>query len=311
MVKNKLITGINGFVGSSVAEREINNGNNVIGIVRDINKKSQIDILNKCTIIYGDITDSELIDRIIAEYEIDLIYHLAAMSIVKIANKNPINCYKSNIMGTINILEGVRKINPNIKIVLASSDKSYGTHKVLPYTEDMKLQPDDPYSTSKACSDLIAQSYYKTYGININIIRCANIYGPRDMNFSRIIPNSINKILNNEKPQIYSGTLNFKRELIYIEDVVDAYCLLSENGLPGEIYNIGDVEFYTVEGIVKEISNLMNYNDGFDIIEKDFIEIPFQYMSADKIKELGWKKRNSFKEGLKKTIEWYKYKLNK
>jgi CDP-glucose 4,6-dehydratase len=306
MKKNILITGINGFVGSSIAEREINNGNNVIGIVRDINKKSQLDILNKCTIIYGDITDGVLIDRIIAEYEINLIYHLAAMSIVKIANKNPINCYKSNIIGTINILEGVRKINPNIKIILASSDKSYGTHKILPYTEDMKLQPDDPYSTSKACSDLIAQSYHKTYDIDINIIRCANIYGPRDMNFSRIIPNSINKILNKQKPQIYSGVMLFKREFVYIEDVVDAYCLLSTNGMPGEIYNIGDVEFYTIEDIVKIISELMNYTDGIDIIDKDFIEIPFQYMSAEKLKSLGWKKTHSFSEGLQKTIDWYK-----
>jgi CDP-glucose 4,6-dehydratase len=311
MKKNILITGINGFVGSSIAEREINNGNNVIGIVRDINKKSQLDILNKCTIIYGDITDDFLIDRIIAEYEIDLIYHLAAMSIVKIANKNPTNCYKSNILGTINILEGVRKINPKIKIVLASSDKSYGTHNTLPYTEDMKLQPDDPYSTSKACSDLIAQSYYKTYGININIIRCANIYGPRDMNFTRIIPNSISKILNNQKPQVYSGVMQFKREFVYIEDVVDAYCLLSEKGIPGEIYNIGDVEFFTIEDIVKIISKIMNYNGGFDVIEKDFIEIPFQYMSADKLKSLGWKKNNSFLEGLKKTVDWYKLKLKK
>jgi CDP-glucose 4,6-dehydratase len=306
MKKNVLITGINGFVGSSVAEREIINGNNVIGIVRDINKKSQLDILNKCTIIYGDINDAFLIERIIAEYEINLVYHLAAMSIVKIANKNPINCYKSNIIGTINILEGVRKINPNIKVILASSDKSYGTHKILPYTEDMKLQPDDPYSTSKACADLIAQSYYKTYGIDVNIIRCANIYGPRDMNFSRIIPNSINKILNNQKPQIYSGVMLFKREFIYIDDVVDAYCLLSTNGISGEIYNIGDDEFYTIEDIVKKISKLMKYNGEIDIIEKDFIEIPFQYMSADKLKKLGWKKKYSFLNGLEKTIKWYK-----
>jgi CDP-glucose 4,6-dehydratase len=305
MKKNILITGINGFVGSSIAEKELLNGNNVIGIVRDINKKSQLDILNKCTIIYGDILDGELIDRIISEYEIDLIYHLAAMSIVKIANKNPINCYKSNIIGTINILEAVRKINPKIKIVLASSDKSYGTHDKLPYTEDMKLQPDDPYSTSKACSDLISQSYYKTYNLNINIIRCANIYGPRDMNLSRIIPNTINRILNNEKPQIYSDVLNFKREFIFIDDVCDAYILLSQKGIPGEIYNIGDTEFFSIKDVVSIISELMNYSGDIDIIEKNFIEIPFQYMSAEKLKSLGWTKRYTFTDGLKKTIKWY------
>jgi CDP-glucose 4,6-dehydratase len=304
-MKNILITGINGFVGSSLAEKELNSGNNVIGIIRDKNKKTQKDILDKCTIIYGDILDSELVERIISDYEIDLIYHIAAMSIVKIANKNPVSCYKSNIIGTINILDAIRKINPNIKIIVASSDKSYGTHDVLPYTEDMKLQPDDPYSTSKACADLISQSYYKTYGINVNVIRCANIYGPRDMNISRIIPNTIIQIHKNNKPRIYSGVLGFKREFVFIDDVCNAYKLLSENGKPGEIYNIGDNEFHTIEETVSTISSLMNYSGGSEIVKKDFIEIPFQYMSADKLKKLGWTKKYSFEEGLKKTINWY------
>lgn len=305
-MKNILITGINGFVGSSLAEKEIERGNNVIGIVRDINRKSQLDILDKCTIIYGDILNSDLIDRVISDYEIDLVYHMAALSIVKIANDNPLNCYKSNILGTVNLLEAVRRINPEIKIVLASSDKSYGTHKILPYTEDMKLQPDDPYSTSKACADLIAQSYYKTYGLNINVIRCVNIYGPRDMNMSRIIPRTITKILNNEKPIIYSGVLEFKREFMFVEDVCEAYAMLAEKGVAGEVYNIGDVEFHTIQDIVETISKLMDYKDGYTILEKDFMEIPFQYMSAEKIKALGWSKKHSFIDGLKKTIDWYK-----
>jgi CDP-glucose 4,6-dehydratase len=157
-MKNILITGINGFVGSSLAEKELGNGNNIVGIIRDENNKTQQDIINRCTIIKGDILDLNLLERVISEYEIDLIYHIAAMSIVKIANKNPINCYKRNIMGTINILEALRKINAKIKVVVASSDKGYGTHDPdkLPYVEDMKLQPDDPYSTSKACADLIS-----------------------------------------------------------------------------------------------------------------------------------------------------------
>lgn len=308
-MKNVLITGINGFVGSSIAKRELERGNNVIGIVRDINRKSQKDILDKCTIIYGDITNTQLIDRVIADYEVDLIYHIAAMSIVKIADKNPLNCYMSNIIGTINILDGVRKINPLIKVVMASSDKSYGTHDKLPYTEDMKLQPDDPYSTSKACSDLIAQSYNKTYNLNVNVIRCANIYGPRDMNLSRIIPNTIRNIKNGTKPRIYSGVLEFKREFVFIEDVVDAYLLMADNGVPGEIYNIGDCEFYTIQEVVEIISEIMEYEGGYEIADKDFIEIPFQYMSADKLKGLGWTKTHTFKEGLSKTIEWYKGRL--
>jgi len=305
-MKNILITGINGFVGSSLAEKELESGNNVIGIVRDLNIKTQKDILDKCTIIRGDIEDINILERIVSDYEIDLIYHLAALSIVRIADKNPLNCYRSNIMGTINILEAVRRVKPEIKVVVASSDKAYGTHDTLPYTEDMKLQPDDPYSTSKACADLLAQSYHKTYGMDINVIRCANIYGPRDMNLSRIIPNTIRKILNNEKPQIYSGVLNFKREFLFIDDVCEAYQLLSENGVAGEIYNIGDTEFYTIKDLVQEISDIMEFTEGYEVMGKDFLEIPFQYMSADKLKSLGWSKKHSFNQGLVKTIKWYK-----
>ena len=305
-MKNILITGINGFVGGSLAEKELNMGNNVIGIVRDINNKTQTDILDRCTVIRGDILDADLVDRVVGDYEIDIIYHLAALSIVRIADKNPLNCYKSNILGTVNVLEAVRKINPKIKIVIASSDKSYGTHDKLPYTEDMKLQPDDPYATSKACADLIAQSYFKTYGLNVNVIRCANIYGLRDMNLSRLIPNTILKILAGKKPQIYSGVLHFKREFLFIEDVCEAYHLLSTKGKAGEIYNIGDDEFVTIQEAVEHISEILNFNGEYEIIEKDFLEIPFQYMSADKLKSLGWSKSHSFKEGLIKTIDWYK-----
>tara|TARA_R110000824_G_scaffold72893_5_gene185738 strand:+ start:309 stop:1235 length:927 start_codon:yes stop_codon:yes gene_type:complete len=305
-MKNILITGINGFVGGSLAEKELNMGNNVIGIVRDINNKTQTDILDRCTVIRGDILDADLVDRVVGDYEIDIIYHLAALSIVRIADKNPLNCYKSNILGTVNVLEAVRKINPKIKVVIASSDKSYGTHDKLPYTEDMKLQPDDPYATSKACADLIAQSYFKTYGLNVNVIRCANIYGLRDMNLSRLIPNTILKILAGKKPQIYSGVLHFKREFLFIEDVCEAYHLLSTKGKAGEIYNIGDDEFVTIQEAVEHISEILNFNGEYEIIEKDFLEIPFQYMSADKLKSLGWSKSHSFKEGLIKTIDWYK-----
>lgn len=306
MPKNILISGINGFVGSNLALNELKHGNKVIGIVRDLNDKSQRDILDRCTIIRGDISNQNLIKRILSDYEIDLVYHVAASSIVRIANKNPYDCYLSNVVGTINVLEAVRSIGKNIKVVMASSDKAYGTHDKLPYTEDMKLQPDDPYSTSKACADLIGQSYFKTYGLNINIIRCANIYGYRDMNLSRIIPNTILRICRVEKPQIYSGVLNYKREFMFIEDVCNAYHILSEKGEPGEIYNIGDSECYTVEQIVALISEIMKYEGGYDIIGKDFIEIPFQYLSAEKLKGLGWKKEIPLSTGLQRTIQWYK-----
>ena len=303
---NVLITGINGFKGSNLALHELKQGNAVIGIVRDKNAKTRSEIQSQCTIINGDICDFDLVNRVISDYEIDLIYHVAAQSIVRIANKNPMNCYHSNILGTINIMEAVRQVNIKIKVVCASSDKAYGTHDKLPYTEDMKLQPDDPYSTSKACADMIAQSYHKTYGLNINVIRCANIYGGGDMNLSRIIPNTIRQIKMGNKPQLYAGVVNYKREFIYIDDVCEAYQIIAKKGLKGEIYNIGDTEFFTIGDLVKKISKEMAYDGGIDVIGKNFLEIPFQYLSSKKLQGLGWRKKTSIDEGLKKTIEWYK-----
>lgn len=299
-----LVTGLNGFLGCHLAEMEVDRGNTVIGIVRDFNHKSRYDIFERCIVLNGDITYFEWLKRVIADYEIDLIYHVAAQSIVKIANRNPINCYESNVMGTINVLEAVRQVNKAIKVICMSSDKAYGPHDVLPYTEDMKLMPDDPYSTSKACADLIAQSYCKTYGLNVNIIRCANIYGA-DQNGSRIIPNTINRILRGEKPQVYSGVLKYQREFIHVSDVCQAFKIIAEKGVPGEAYNIGDEEAFTIEDLVNRICRLMDYVGDIDIIHKDFLEIPHQWLSAKKLQALGWEKKTNLTEGLIQTINYY------
>ena len=299
-----LITGSNGFLGAHLAEMELSRGNEVVGIIRDYNHKTRFDILDRCVIIGGDILNFDLVKRVLADYEIERVYHVAAQSIVKIANRNPVSCFENNVLGTVNVLEAVRQVNPKIKVVIASSDKAYGTHEVLPYTEDMKLKPDDPYATSKACADLIGQCYYKTYGLNVNVVRCANIFGA-DMNTSRIIPNTINRILRGEKPQIYSGVLKYQREFIHVSDVCEAYRVVANKGVPGEVYNIGDSEVFTVEEIVNRICRLMDYEGGIDIIGKDFIEIPNQYLSAEKLKALGWEKKMMLTEGLIQTINWY------
>jgi len=302
---NILLTGINGFVGSSLAVHLHEAKHQVVGLVRDINHKTKKEYLSNCTIIRGDILNIELIKRIIADYEIGTIYHLAAQSIVKIAHANPVNTYASNITGTINILEAVRQVNQNCKVVIASSDKAYGVHDELPYTENMDVRPDGPYATSKSCADLIAQSYHKEYGIDINIVRCANIYGAGDLNLSRIIPNTITRILKKQEPQVYMGVLQFKRELIHVDDVCRAYMTIAEKGEPGHIYNIGDNEFYTVFDTVKMICSLMNVPPDLELIDRPFTEIPFQYLSSEKLKALGWEKRVGISEGLESTIKWY------
>lgn len=307
-MENVLITGINGFVGSNLALDQLARENHVIGIVKDRNRKSRLDVLEKCSIVYGDICDLSLVDNVVSHYEVDTIFHLAANSIVKMGVKDPVSNYMTNVMGTVNILDSARRINPAARIVCASSDKAYGVHEKMPYTEDMKLNPGCPYGTSKSCADMVAQSFAKTYGLNVGVVRCSNIYGPGDMNTSRLVPNSILRILRGERPMIYSGVASYKRELIYIKDVCEAYNLVAKEGVSGGIYNIGINKFYTIEEVVRNISNLMG-SDGIEVVEKDFPEIPDQWMDGSKLKSLGWKENVDLEEGLKRSIDWYKSKV--
>jgi CDP-glucose 4,6-dehydratase len=301
-MKRTLITGTNGFLANRLID--FCQGE-VFGISRSDNHKAT----RKCTTFYGDVLDLDFLKRIISENSIDVIYHLAAQSIVKIANTNPLYCLNDNIIGTANILEAVRQINPKIKVVCASSDKAYGDHEQLPYTEDMALQSGDPYSTSKAAADLVAQSYHKTYGLNVNIIRSANIYGHGDMNLSRLIPNTINKILKGEKPVIYSGVMQYKREFIFVDDVCKSYTAVAQNGKAGEAYNAGTGDVYRVGDIIEKICTMMDWKNGIEIVNKSFPEIKMQYLSSEKIKKIGWTPQVYFNEGLQKTIDWYKTRM--
>lgn len=299
-----LITGVNGFLGSRLAMLCANPNDNIFGLFRERNHKTPMHwpqiVQCKC-----DINDLEGLKRIISDYEIELVYHLAAQSIVRIANTNPLYCFQNNVIGTANVLEAVRQINPKIKVVCASSDKAYGEHDTLPYQEDFALKAGDPYSTSKACGDLVAQSYAKTYGLNVNIIRSANIYGPGDMNLSRIIPNTILRIKKGQKPQIYSGVMEFVREFVYVDDVCRAYQLVSEKGVPGEAYNVGTGEEFKVSELIELICRQMDWVDGIDVVEKSFPEIKTQYLSNDKIVNLGWLPTVLLEDGIEKTIAWY------
>jgi len=301
---NYLITGINGFLGSALAVHLKEKGH-VVGLIRDYNHKHKADYLQGCTLVQGDIMDLEKLKRILNDYEIDTVFHLAAQSIVKLANSNPKDAFQSNVIGTLNVLEAVRQINPAIKVVCASSDKAYGIHEELPYNESMDLRASDIYSTSKACGDLVAQTYAKSYGLNINVIRSANIYGHGDLNFSRIIPGSIKRILSKQNPVLYSNVANFKREFIHVDDVCEAYEVVAEKGLPGECYNIGDEEVLTMKEVTGIICDYLKWPK-FDIVTRNLQEIPFQYLSADKLKSLGWYKKVSFNDGILHTIAWYK-----
>ncbi|WP_291651061.1 GDP-mannose 4,6-dehydratase [Clostridium sp.] len=316
--KNVFITGGTGFLGSYLVKKLVNYGANVTILVRDYIPQSNIyrgEEYKKVNVVQGDLEDYLLIERALGEYEIDTVFHLAAQAIVGVANRNPLGTFKSNIEGTWNILEAARK-SPLIKqVIVASSDKAYGDQEKLPYDENMPLQGKHPYDVSKSCADLIAQTYYETYKVPVCITRCGNLYGGGDLNFNRIIPQSIQFILNNEAPVIRSDG-SFIRDYFYIEDAVDAYINLAEKvvelNLGGQAFNFSNEIQLTVLELVNKILRIMGSDIKPIILNQGSNEIIHQYLSAKKARTiLGWSPNYTIDEGLSKTIEWYKDFLKK
>lgn len=305
-MKNVLVTGMNGFIGSALALRLLRDGCSVVGFVRDRNYKSRRDLHDKTSIVYGDLADTDAVRYAVTKYEVDTIFHLGAITVLRMATVDPLTCYQSNVIGTVNVLEAARSANHVRKVVVASSDKAYGTHDELPYVEDMALLPSDPYSTSKSCTDLIARSYAHTYDMDISVIRAGNVFGPGDLNRSRLIPGSILRILDGQRPVIYKGVGAYKREFLFIDDVVDAYVKVCERGIKGEAYNVGGSGFQTIIRTVEMLIEASGMAIEPEILEKDFIEIKEQYLDATKLQTLGWKCRFPIQDGIAQTMPWYR-----
>lgn len=291
----------------------IDQGANVTGLVRDTVPKSNLyqgEQVKQMNIVQGALEDLDVIERALGEYEIDTVFHLAAQAIVGVANRNPISTFEANILGTWNILEACRR-HPLIKrVIVASSDKAYGDQPALPYDENMPLQGKHPYDVSKSCADLISHTYFNTYGLPVCITRCGNLYGGGDLNFNRIIPQTIQLVLNGEAPEIRSdGT--FIRDYFYIEDAVEAYLLLAEKmeelNLAGEAFNFSNEIQLTVLELVEKILKAMDSDLKPKVLNQGSHEIKHQYLSAEKARKLlNWTPAHTLDEGLEKTIEWYK-----
>lgn len=308
--KRVLVTGAAGFIGAAVAHRLMDAGAKVTCLCRSHGWQNEIDF-NGATVYEGDVADYNLLSEIISTNEIEYVFHLAANAIVRIASKDPMSTYQTNIMGTVALLEACRNVGRCKKIVVASSDKAYGDHTVLPYTETMALQPKNTYDTSKACADMIARTYAHNYGMPVTVTRCSNVYGPGDMNMSRIIPNSICRALRGERPQLYSDTAMMEREFIYIADVVDALLMLglSNAGTNGQAYNIGGTGAVRVDHVVVKILELMGSELTTELLAREptFKEIQRQYIDATLLNcATGWAPTTKLMGGLLKTIEWYR-----
>lgn len=311
-----LVTGAGGFIGSWLTRALVELGANVIALVREVNPMSLFkrwQLGERSTVVIGDIRDGDLLQRIISAYDVSVCFHLAAHSLVGAAMRAPSVAFDVNVRGTWTLLEACRLVGKVNSIVVASSDKAYGEQPSLPYTEDMPLRPAFPYETSKACSDLIAQCFAASYGMPVVILRCSNVYGGGDLNFSRIIPGTIKSALHGERPIIRSDGTPL-RDYVYIEDVVSAYIAAAmracDGGLFGEAFNIGTGKPVTVLELTTLILKLCGRSDIEPIIEghgKPLKEIQRQYVSVEKAERLlGWHPRHELEEGLLKTIDWYR-----
>jgi CDP-glucose 4,6-dehydratase len=315
--KRVLVTGCTGFIGSWLTAALVERGADVIGLIRDRVPYSQLlrsGAVDAITVVDGDVTDYQLLERTLAEYEVELVFHLAAQTIVGIANRAPLSTFETNVRGTWQLLEAVRR-NPTVQgLVMASSDKAYGHHMSLPYREDFPLQGRHPYDVSKSCADLLAQAYAATYHMRIVISRMANIYGGGDLNWNRIVPGTIRSALRGERPVIRSDG-SFERDYLYVHDAVHAYLLLGEHaGDPevcGQSFNFGLDQPMRVLEMVRTILGLMDAPELEPVILNEVRnEIPDQYLDAGKAREvLDWAPQYTLEQGLRETIEWYRHLL--
>jgi CDP-glucose 4,6-dehydratase len=321
--KRVFVTGSTGVIGLNLVNRLTSYGAEVTALVRDwvpqtMKCGSWLSGNSSVNLTRGELEDYFFIMRVLSEYEIQHIFHLGAQTLVNVGNASPVTTFRANIEGTWNLLESVRVLreynNTIESVCVASSDKAYGSSRILPYTEDMPLSGEHPYDVSKSCTDLIAQSYGKTYNLPVNIARMGNIYGPGDLNFSRIIPGTIRNILEKKRPEIRSNGTPV-REYFFVEDAVDAYLTLAEHAgrarLPGEAFNFSSGEKRNVIDLVSQVSSLMQSDLKPVIQDTGRNEIQDQYLSIKKAEELlGWHPRYSLDAGLPLTIAWYREVLS-
>jgi CDP-glucose 4,6-dehydratase len=312
------VTGATGLVGAWLVKRLLEAQADVVALVRDWVPHSELvrsGDLEKVNVVRGDLRDLGCLEAALGEYEVETVIHLAAQTIVGIANRNPLSTFESNVQGSWNLLEACRR-SPLVKqVVVASSDKAYGDQEKLPYDESTPLQGRNPYDCSKSCTDLITASYAKAFGVPAAITRCGNFYGGGDLNWNRIVPGTLRSLLRGERPVIRSDG-KFVRDYFYCEDGAEAYMALAEAlarkpELKGEAFNFSNEIQVDVLQLVDKMRALTGRMDLVPEVRNEAShEIRHQYLSAEKARKvLGWKPRFTLDEGLDRTLAWYKAHL--
>jgi CDP-glucose 4,6-dehydratase len=300
-------------VGSWLVRRLCDAGADVVCLIRDWVPQSELvrsGAMDRVKVVRGDVRHRELMGRVLGEYEIHTVFHLAAQTLVPVANRNPVSTFESNVRGTWNLLEACRQCRTVGAVVVASSDKAYGAQTILPYSEEMPLEGVYPYDVSKSCADLVAKSYAISFGLPVAITRCGNFYGGGDLNWNRIVPGTIRSVIRGERPVIRSDG-KFVRDYFYVEDGALAYMLLAERlasypQLRGLAFNFSNELQISVMELVRQILDRMGSALEPDVRNEASNEIRHQYLSAERARNmLHWAPAFSLEEGLNRTVSWY------
>ncbi len=310
-----LVTGAHGLLGSALVAALLQDGEEVVVVRRDVTPRSPLVLRGleaQVSVVAGSVTDASLMGRALGEYEVDTVFHLAAQTLVGTANASPVPTFEANVAGTWTVLEACR-LHGVARVVVASSDKAYGDPVELPYREDMALRPRFPYDVSKAATDLVARSYWHTYGVPVATTRFANLYGPGDANRSRLVPEACVAALSGRPPVIRSDG-SPERDFLFVEDAVEAYrqiaaALDAPEGARGEAFNAGSGVPRSVRSVVERICALAGTDVEPDVrgTGTPAGEIDRQFVSADKLHALtGWAPRTDLDQGLQRTLAWYR-----
>jgi CDP-glucose 4,6-dehydratase len=313
--RNVFVTGCTGLLGSWMTRALVDAGANVLCLLRDQVPHSELvrsGTIARVNLVHGDLDDYSTVLRAINEYEIETVFHLGAQTIVGTAVRSALSTFESNIRGTWHVLEACRACAKLVKrVVVASSDKAYGSHPKLPYTEDAPLQGRFPYDVSKSCADLLCVSYFETHRLPVGITRCGNLYGGGDLNWSRIVPGTIRSVLRGERPIIRSDG-KFVRDYFYVEDAVDAYLDFAEqmdrSDLHGQAFNFGTETPVTVLALVERILDVMGARHLQPVILNEAThEIREQFLDCAKARtQLNWRAKFPLEKGLPLAVAWYR-----
>lgn len=298
-MKSVFITGSTGFIGSTLGTHLHNLGLSVVGLAHD--RKAGLSL--PFTLVYADVLDTAELYRVLVDYDVDTVFHLAAQSIVKKSFTDPQSTWRVNALGTVSLLEACRRHRTH-SIVVAATDKVYGVGPV-PYVEDQPLSGQEPYPASKVAVDVAARSYAHSFGMNIRVVRSANVYGPGDLELSRLVPRSIHRMLIQRRPAIlYTGALNMVREFVYITDEIQAFLAVEERGQIGEAYNVYGSGPVAVSEVMEQLRQLCDGQVEYQ--ERDFHEIQVQWMDPKKVTALGYAPSVFLADGLAATVQWFK-----